>query len=318
MIRWISPTVKLRPPTTLAPLLVAVGGVVDSHEGVDRGEKSLCYAPPVQLARKATEYLNEVQDVLRPITEFRLRQIERDVSSTLSKVSPDDAVLLYAVLGWVQYRRGGSALEEAYRSFVKADRLKPGAGYAHRAAAVLVDLGRPEEALRLLEKPDGGEIEPDHHRVIHLGNQAHAHVLLGNVDRAQELLAEAVEATDKSDVASVSFLSIACADAGYRREAVEFLARAAALLQDETLEGPARDYVAAHEDLVRPLLDIHPGLRRAVLDDRRFEGFADALPWAPAHADCGEQDDDMALAVFEETRAARTRANVEVLGVEEP
>jgi tetratricopeptide (TPR) repeat protein len=277
----------------------------------------MCYHPIVLPASKAQVYLTEVQNVLQPITEFRLRQIERDVSASLSKVSPDEAGQLWCVLGWVHYRRGGSEREEAYQCFLRAHRLRPQSGDGHRAAAVLVELGRPAEALELLEQPDPDERMMPHNRITSLGNQAHAHMLLGNPDRAHELLTEAIQTTDYQDVDSVCRLAIACADSGYREEAVEFLARTISILRDEVIPGRARDYVATHEALVNPTISIHPGLRRAVLDERTFgESFADSLPWVPASTGCAEEE-DMAPAMYEETASSRRRANAAVLDVEE-
>lgn len=253
----------------------------------------------------------EVQDVLQPIGELRLKMLERDFRALLKNA--DEAAFAWVGLAWVEYRRGN--VEGALENFRKAHNLRP--LFGGRVGALLCELGRVDEAMPLLlaaaqeDEPESDAFPAN--AVVRLGNLAEAYHALGDETETVVWLCRARAAVREGHAPSLLHLANHFAVCGFRDESVETLVKAITLLADNPPPAPAVELLSKHQERIEPFLVLHSELAQVVSDFLAFGAELADLPWHEAKRDANEAADLDALDVFGSTAQLRERANIGVL-----
>lgn len=255
-------------------------------------------------APKIAALIEELRDVTRALSEFRLYGIEREARALWRKGVISEAALQH-VLGCVYVRLERPT--EAVSYATTAARLDPQPLTLNNAGVALMNVGRAEEAveflLRAAEQPDG-------RTALVLGNLAEALAAACNYPAAREVLEEALDRLEPDDVMGLYRLSDNAAGVGQHELAVELFARF--LVRANGLDRAGRDALAVIDEAPASCWDglrvpesIAAAIGRAwALRQPRPEPAPDASPEATASA----------VAAHASFADARARATSAVLG----
>jgi tetratricopeptide (TPR) repeat protein len=263
---------------------------------------------------KLATILARVQDPLTPIAESEYNAWITEIKGKMRRVSTEIAVTLHYLLGRLEYRR--AKLTEAADHFRIASQASVGVEkveHLGRYGAVLLRLGRPQEALPLLKEIEAtDDVAKSERCVINRGNLAEAHAMLGRREEALEWFQKALDCADFRRAVDLYNLACAAASLGLNRQAVELLARAIAQHNGLRLTGDAESFLREHNAAVASLTEPEADLARVVAQELRFRGVLSRLRWRPASRGEGDGGEE-ARRVFAAMTPLRRRANVAVL-----
>lgn len=182
-------------------------------------------AQPATKARDLLErHLDWFADVSRSVDELAARRVISAAEDLLPVALPEERAAVYTLIGLGQYRAGrlDRALD-AFRNALRVDRAR--SSHHHNVAAVLIELGRSQEALRHLDDAQRLPTRSKHDELIGAVNAAEASHRLGNRAAVVAAWRRAQTIATDGDPYDQFLLAHAAAQIGFDDDAVEHLAR---------------------------------------------------------------------------------------------
>jgi len=266
-------------------------------------------------ALKVTQYLRDLDDRTRPMTQLQLRSIIKDCKRTLEQVSSYEAVPLYTAMAFAARRL--ELYADGYRYAQCAAKLDPNSHVGKlNLGAALVDVGKHYEAMDLFASLSGSDVVPGY---LIFANTAECLARIGLNDDARSAFQDALSVANMSDPQVLIVLAEQAALIDAQDAALELVARAVARCTNTEMgERSALDIIADAPIPLRQAIDEKSALRLAIERARAFAGIPRfAMSTSEVIENHSGEDLELAdretMAVFEATKGMRSRANQAVL-----
>ncbi len=266
-------------------------------------------------ALKVTQYLKDLDDRTRPMSEFELHAIIKDCERALRHVSSQDAVSLRTAMALAAMRLGRH--EDACYQAQCAMKLDPNNDICKLNLGVaLIDVGKHHEAIELFASLSGSSVVAEY---LILSNMAECLARIGLHDDACSAFNDALGVADLSNPRVLFDLAVQAALIDADDAALELAVRAIARHTNIELgERPPIEVIDQAPISLRQAIDQIPALRMAIQRARVFGGIPRNPPSITrlvneSSAEERELADREALAVFEAMKSLRARANQAVL-----